>query len=111
MPFIHYNQVSPYILRPNVERRLGHSENLMMTVFDFNDGPKAEMDPPHQHPHEQITYVADGEINFLLDGEVQRLGPGDLIVVPSGKPHAIQQLTAHVRLVDAFTPIREDFLK
>ena len=55
--------------------------------------------------------MAEGEINFLLDGEVRRLTPGDLIVVPSGKPHAIQLLSAHVRLVDAFNPIREDFLK
>jgi quercetin dioxygenase-like cupin family protein len=111
MPFLPYDQNTPFFLRPNVERRMGFTENLMMTVFDFNDGPKAEMDPPHQHPHEQVTYVAEGEINFLLDGEVRRLTPGDLIVVPSGKPHAIQLLSAHVRLVDAFNPIREDFLK
>ena len=37
--------------------------------------------------------------------------PGDVFLVPSGKPHSIQQLTEHVRLVDCFTPIREDFLQ
>jgi hypothetical protein len=33
-----------------------------------------------------------------------------VFLVPSGMPHSIQQLTEHVRLVDCFTPIREDFL-
>ena len=46
MPFLPYDQNAPFFLRPNVERRMGFTENLMMTVFDFNDGPKAEMDPP-----------------------------------------------------------------
>jgi hypothetical protein len=31
--------------------------------------------------------------------------------VPSDKPHSIQLLTKHVRLVDCFTPIRQDFLE
>jgi quercetin dioxygenase-like cupin family protein len=47
---------------------------------------------------------------FLVDGQQTRLGPGDMYLVPSGKPHSIQQLTEHIRLVDCFTPIREDFL-
>jgi quercetin dioxygenase-like cupin family protein len=82
-----------------------------MVVIDFDDGPKEEPDPPHSHPHEQVSYVAEGEILFLLDGQAERLGPGDVFLVPSGVPHSIQQLTEHVRLVDCFTPIREDFLK
>jgi mannose-6-phosphate isomerase-like protein (cupin superfamily) len=45
-----------------------------------------------------------------MDGEETHLGPGDMFLVPGGKPHTIQQLTEHVRLVDCFTPIREDFL-
>ena len=98
-------------IREGVERRLAHTENLMIVVVDFYDGPKEEPDPPHSHPHEQVSYVAEGEILFLLDGQQTRLGPGDVFLVPSGRPHSIQQLTEHVRLVDCFTPIREDFLK
>ena len=36
-----------------------------------------------------------------------QLEPGDLITVPPDVPHSIQLLSAHVRLVDTFTPIRE----
>lgn len=91
-------------------RYLTHTENLMMVVIDFHDGPTAEPDPPHSHPHEQISYVSAGKIVFYLDGEATELGPGDIFTVPSGVPHSVQLLTDHVRLVDTFTPLREDFI-
>ena len=106
-----YNQTDIRILRDGVERRLGFTDNLMLAVIDFYDGPTTQPDPPHSHPHEQISYVAIGEILFIIDGESTRLEPGDMFLVPPGKPHSIQQLTDHVRLVDCFTPVREDFLE
>jgi quercetin dioxygenase-like cupin family protein len=92
-------------------RYLTHTDNLMMVVIDFNDGPTSEPDPPHHHPHEQVSYVAAGEVLFFLDGEPTRLGPGDMFTVPPEIPHSVQLLTSHVRLVDTFTPLRADFLK
>lgn len=91
-------------------RYLTNTENLMMVVIDFNDGPTSEPDPPHSHPHEQISYVAAGEVIVFLDGEPTTLGPGDIFTVPPNIPHSVQLLSSHVRLVDTFTPIREDFL-
>ena len=91
-------------------RYLTHTDNLMMVVIDFNDGPTSEPDPPHDHPHEQVSYVAAGEIFVFLDGEPTQLGPGDIFTVPPNIPHSVQLLTEHVRLVDTFTPLREDFL-
>jgi quercetin dioxygenase-like cupin family protein len=82
----------------------------MLVVVDFDDGPAAQPDPPHAHPHEQVSYVAEGEVLFFLDGSPTRLGPGGVVSIPSNVPHAIQTLTSHARLVDVFTPIREDFL-
>lgn len=91
-------------------RYLTHTENLMMVAIDFHDGPSDKADPPHSHPHEQISYVAAGKIIFFLDGEPTELGPGDMFTVPPDIPHSIQLLTGYVRLVDTFTPLREDFL-
>jgi quercetin dioxygenase-like cupin family protein len=111
MAALKYSEMTAEKIREGAERRLGHTHNLMIVVVDFHDGPKQKPDPPHSHPHEQVSYVAEGEILFVMDGEQTRLGPGDVFLVPSGEPHSIQQLTEHVRLVDCFTPIREDFLK
>lgn len=92
------------------ERYLAHAKNLMVVVIDFDDGPLDAPDAPHSHPHEQITYVADGELLFFLNDEKFHLQTGDIIVIPPDTPHTIQPLRKHVRLVDTFSPIREDFL-
>ena len=111
MGTIRSSEVTPEVIAQGRTRYLAHLSNLMMVVIDFHDGPTAQPDPPHSHPHEQISYVVFGEINFVLGNEVTRLGPGDIFTVPPNAPHSIQLLTENVRLVDTFSPIREDFLK
>jgi unsaturated pyranuronate lyase len=91
-------------------RYFSHTDHLMMVVIDFNDGPTAAPDPPHSHPHEQVSYVAEGEIVVHIGKEATRLGKGDMFTVPPDVPHTVQLLTAKVRLVDTFTPLRQDFL-
>jgi quercetin dioxygenase-like cupin family protein len=98
-------------IAPGRARYLAHTDDLMVVVIDFEDGPAAEPDPPHSHPHQQVTYVAEGELYFFVDGMPHKLAAGDLITVPPNVPHTIQLLTARARLVDTFTPVRADFLK
>jgi quercetin dioxygenase-like cupin family protein len=98
--------------RPGAERRITYTDNLMLVIFDFSDGPQTQPDPPHQHPHEQVSYVAEGEILFFLgDAAPVHLVPGDGYTVPPNIPHCIQLLTPRVRLIDAFTPLRQDFIQ
>jgi quercetin dioxygenase-like cupin family protein len=97
--------------RPGFERRILHTRDLMTVVLDIDNGPWTAPDPYHAHPHEQITYLAEGEILFLAEGqEPRRMTAGDLFAVPSGVPHSIQLLSRGARLVDTFNPIRQDFL-
>ncbi len=111
MPVLKYTQTEGEKLSEGLERRLVHLQALMTVIIDFTDGPQREPDPPHAHPHEQTCYVAEGEILFLMEGEeTQHLHAGDLFYVPSGRSHCIQRLSPKVRLVDSFSPIREDFL-
>ena len=98
-------------VREGLYRSLIHGKDLMTVVIDFTDGPWDEPEPPHNHPHEQSSYVAEGEILFFCEGEhEQHLKPGDMFFVPAGKMHTVQLLTEKVRLVDSFNPLREDFL-
>jgi quercetin dioxygenase-like cupin family protein len=93
-------------------RRIIYTGNLMMVLIDIDNGPQAQPDPFHSHPHEQAALVVAGEILYFCEGEKPRhLKAGDMYAVASGQKHAIQVLTKHVRLVDTFNPIREDFLK
>ena len=97
-------------IKPGRTRRIVHTDHLMMVVFEFTEGPAAEPDPPHTHPHEQVTYVAEGEVLFFIGEESRRLVPGDMVAVEPDRPHTIQLLTPRVRLVDTFTPLRQEFL-
>ena len=98
-------------VRKGLSRRLIHTHDLMMVVIDFTDGPWAEPEPLQHHVHEQITYVAEGEILFFCEGEQeQRLVAGDMFSVSSNKKHGIQLLSDTARLIDTFNPIRNEFL-
>jgi mannose-6-phosphate isomerase-like protein (cupin superfamily) len=97
--------------RPGFARRIVRTGRLMTVVLDVQGGPWPQPDPMHSHPHEQISYIAAGELIFLAaDQPPQRLRAGDLFAVPPGVPHSIHLLSPTARLVDTFHPIREDFL-
>ena len=112
MAVLKFDEVPYEKVREGLERKIIHTENLMTVLIDFTDGPWEEPEPPHSHPHEQTSYVAEGEIIFYCEGQSdQHLKAGDMFAAPSGKKHTVKLLTRKVRLVDSFTPVREDFLK
>jgi quercetin dioxygenase-like cupin family protein len=111
MPVSKENSVIPERVNEGFTRRITHLNNLMVVVCDFTNGPMLKPDPPHTHPHEQITYVAEGELFLYLNEEKHHLRPGDIFLVPGDMPHCIQTISGHVRLIDCFSPVREDFLK
>jgi quercetin dioxygenase-like cupin family protein len=111
MAIIKRSELTPETVTPGRGRYLAYTENLMMVVMELNDGPGSQPDPPHSHPHEQVACVVSGEVLFFLDGRPTRLGPGDMYTVPPNIPHCIQLLTKQAKLIDAFTPIRQDFLR
>lgn len=96
---------------PGVRRKLIHTSRLMMVIVEFTNGPADHPDPFHNHPHEQVSYVAEGALVLYIEGiGEQRLKSGDLFAIPSGIPHTVQTLTPVVRIIDSFTPLREEFL-
>ncbi len=111
MSFIKQQEAVRESIGEKRERYLGHTETLMTVVIDFNDGPTSTPDPPHSHPHEQMSYVVTGELIVHIGDEKEQLGPGDMFTVAPNVEHTVQLLSEHVRLVDCFTPLREDFLK
>ncbi|MBT6998241.1 MAG: cupin domain-containing protein, partial [Prolixibacteraceae bacterium] len=107
MAVLKFDEVPYEKLKEGLQRKIIHTNNLMTVLIDFSDGPWDERDAPHSHPHEQISYVAEGEIIFYCEGEEdQHLKAGDMFSVPSGKMHTVKLLTSKVRLIDSFNPLR-----
>jgi len=50
--------------------------------------------PPHVHPtQDEFIYVFDGVYTLYLDGQWHTAGPGDLVQMPRGLPHAYYNKT------------------
>jgi quercetin dioxygenase-like cupin family protein len=64
--------------------------------------------PSHQHPHEQVTYVISGRLEFTVGTETRVMEPGTCALIPGGTLHAGRALTA-CRVLDFFSPAREDY--
>jgi quercetin dioxygenase-like cupin family protein len=64
--------------------------------------------PLHQHPHDQVTYVIEGEFRFTVGEETTVLKPGMVALIPGGVLHGGTTLTA-CRVIDLFSPVREDY--
>ena len=111
MPVLKFDDVSYTAVSSKVKRKVIHTGNLMTVLIDFTEGPWTEPDPPHSHPHEQTSYVAEGEIVFYCEGEPDEiLKKGDMFSVPPDREHSIKVISKTARLIDSFYPIREDFI-
>ena len=92
---------------PGVTRQvLAETPQLMVVAFTFDRGAVGQ---PHSHPHVQSTYVEAGRFVFTVDGTRTEVAPGDSFVIPSGAVHGCRCLEPG-RLIDSFTPRRDDFL-
>lgn len=63
----------------------------------------------HVHPHTQCTFVLEGEFDFTVEGRVYRVRKGDTLAFASGEHHGCVCVEKG-KLLDIFTPMREDFL-
>ena len=79
---------------------------LMLVEFTFDKGGIGAL---HSHPHRQSSYVAEGVFEVTIDGVTQTIGKGGAYIVPEGLVHGVKALEAG-KLIDSFTPRRDDFL-
>ena len=86
---------------------LAYDGKMMCVEVGFEKGSVGAL---HSHPHEQISYVAEGQFEYEIEGEKFILNKGDTYHTLPNQIHGVKALEAGV-LIDIFTPIREDFLK
>ena len=93
---------------PGVIRKvLAYCDSAMCVEHYFETGAEGAL---HSHPHNQITYVAEGRFNFTIGDETREVVKGDTLCKQNGVKHGCVCLEKGV-LVDFFTPMREDFVK
>lgn len=84
-----------------------YNDEIMMVDVKFENEAIGEL---HTHPHSQATYCLEGEFEFTVDGESLKIKEGDSVYMPPYSLHGCKLLSKKGRLLDVFTPYREDFL-
>ena len=105
MPFTTLARVPSKPLMAGITAHVAHLERMTLSEAVLTAGAVL---PTHQHPHEQCTYVLAGRLEFTIGPETQVLEPGMCALIPGGTPHGARALTA-CRVLDAFSPVREDY--
>ena len=65
--------------------------------------------PLHSHANEQITYILEGALKFVLEGKEVIVCTGEVLCIPPHVPHEAFALEDTVDL-DVFNPPRQDWI-
>lgn len=104
-----WNDLPQEQLKSDIGRRLITGTNMMIAHIYFKKGGEV---PMHSHHNEQITYVLEGALKFLLGTEQDEeviVRSGEVLTIPPYLPHSAIALEDTVD-VDIFNPPREDWL-
>jgi quercetin dioxygenase-like cupin family protein len=105
MAFINLSDLEEKELVPGYHVRFVHSDNMTFAYWTIDAGAAL---PDHQHPHEQVANVTEGEFLLTVDGETRGMKPGQVAVIPGNTPHSGKAVT-DCKIIDVFYPVREDY--
>ena len=89
-----------------ISRKIVSGEREMLTQIYLKRGALV---PIHAHDSEQMTYILQGSLRFLVDGEEIIVREGEVLHIPSGLPHQAEALEDTLEL-DVFSPVRTEWL-
>lgn len=93
-------------LLPGIIARTFWGEKMLAAVVDLE--PNTEL-PQHNHPHEQIGIVLEGQIELTIDGVTKVLQPHDIYVIPGHMDHSAKTHAQPAKVLDIFSPVREEY--
>ncbi len=89
-----------------VSRKFVTGASGMLAQFYLKKGALV---PMHAHDSEQMTYVLQGALMLLVDGEEMVVREGEVLIVPTQVEHQAEALE-DTFVLDIFSPIRLDWL-
>jgi quercetin dioxygenase-like cupin family protein len=85
--------------------RFIHTANITVAFNELKAGAEV---PVHQHMHETIDYVQEGELLMAIGDETIRMKAGMVCRVPSNIMHGAKAIN-DCKVINVFYPMREDF--
>ncbi|AKA48331.1 cupin [uncultured archaeon] len=93
-------------LSETISRKFIHGEKVMVAEIRLKKGTVV---PEHHHESEQVTWIMKGELIFEIDGKEISVKAGEVLVIPSNKPHKATAVEDTIDM-DLFSPIRQDWI-
>ena len=97
--------IVPKELMTGITGYYAHGTNMTFGYVEIKKGTKM---PEHNHMHEQITYIIEGQLDMVIGGKPCSLTAGMYYIIPSNVPHGAFAVT-DCKLIDVFNPTREDY--
>ena len=97
---------APMELVPGARSRTFWGEHMLLSIVEIDANSEV---PSHTHAHEQAGMVIEGELEMGIGREVRRLGPGEMYIVPGNVEHYARCSETPAKVLDIFSPMREEF--
>ena len=75
-------QEGSVVSRTIIEKKMG-----TVTLFAFDEGQGLS---EHTAPLDALVYILDGEAEIVISGRALRLREGEMVVIPTKKPHSLK---------------------
>jgi unsaturated pyranuronate lyase len=108
LKIISWDKINEETISDKITRKMFWGQNVMVTRWAL--APHAII-PVHDHVSEQITMIESGSIVVSFPDEEIPLTAGEMIVIPSSRPHGVTVGPDLSIAMDIFSPIRKDFIE
>ncbi|MEN9686619.1 MAG: hypothetical protein RLZZ28_2405 [Bacteroidota bacterium] len=105
MAAVKVQNIRPISLAEGFLARFIHTENMTFSFLEIKAGSASA---EHAHKQEQVAMLLEGIFELTIEGEPIRFEPGSVVIIPSNAKHSGLAIT-DCKLMDVFTPVREDF--
>jgi quercetin dioxygenase-like cupin family protein len=101
------DEQGPHQVAPGVNMYPFWGESIMLNMVELE--PNAVV-PIHGHPHEQMGMLLSGAVTMTIDGVDYPLEVNGVYQVPGGVPHGATAGPSGCRVLDVFSPVRDDYV-
>jgi quercetin dioxygenase-like cupin family protein len=106
MHFYDIETLKSHELVAGIQARTAWGEQMLCSIVDLQPGSVL---PLHSHPHEQAGIVLEGELEMTIAGETRLLQRGALYIIPGDVEHSARVGERAARVLDVFSPVREEY--
>jgi quercetin dioxygenase-like cupin family protein len=78
------------VTRPVLKGKLPTGE--LVEVHDTTLAPGNMPHPPHRHKHSELMLLREGNLELILDGKSEPVGPGDIAYCASNQLHGLKNV-------------------